>query len=69
MDKAFDALMCLMFSLVLGLTWGGLVYWYAPVLGVSVGITMFSLCMLILVNMLRQYDETASEQNRRFNDA
>lgn len=69
MDNGFELLLCLIFSLVLGLCWGGLLYWYSPMLGVSVGISLFFLCMLVLLNALSEYEESDTQQNRRFNDA
>lgn len=69
MDKLFDLMLCVGFSLVFGLSWGGAIYWYDPVLGLSVGISLFLLCMLILVNLLGRYEEPDTQQNRRFNDA
>lgn len=69
MDKAFDLLLCFAFSLVLGGTWGGGLYFFDPLLGVLIGFLLFLLCMLVLTNALRGHKKPEIKHNRRFNDA
>lgn len=68
MGKLFDLSMCFVFSLIFGFCWGGVVYWFDPLLGITMGLFLFLLCMLVLINSLDQFKEPEVKHNRRFND-
>ena len=64
---------CFVIAAVLGGTWGGLLYWFNEMLGISVGISLFLFCMVILINIDKNAQVVDEEEElkkfkRRFND-
>jgi hypothetical protein len=71
MTKAYFLMMCALFALILGVPWGAFIYWFHPAAGLIVGISLFVLCLMALVNLGNEFDrkeEKEAQHNRRFND-
>ena len=67
MDKLIYIICCLILSLVLGGTWGGFLAWIYPAWALPVGLVLFVLCFVVLMNAGKE-EEEFPEHNRRFND-
>lgn len=61
---------CFVLAVLMGGTWGGLIYWFHENAGISIGLGFFFFTMVILVNMDSEADEEEElpQHNRRFND-
>jgi hypothetical protein len=68
MTKLEYAWWCFVLAAVLGGTWGGLIYWFHEGAGLSIGLSLFFFCYVILVNTYDIEEEDLPQQNRRFND-
>lgn len=51
MNKLEYAWWCFVLSLILGACWGGLIYWFSPMAGLSIGLSLFLFCFVILWNI------------------
>lgn len=69
MDKLIFTLCCLILSLVLGASWGGFFLWLYPSIALPVGLTLFVLCFLALMNADKGVEEEKYPQDdRQLND-
>lgn len=72
MNKAYFLMMCALVALVLGVPWGAFIYWFHPGAGLLVGILLFSVCLMALINLGNEFEredkEEEEQHNRRFND-
>ena len=57
---------CLVVSAILGGFWGAVLYWLHQTAGISVGLSLFFFCFVVLSNMNKDKEEP--QHNRRFND-
>jgi hypothetical protein len=59
---------CFVVSAILGGSWGGLLYWFNEIAGISIGFGLFLFAFVVLVNMDSEEEEELPQHNRRFND-
>ena len=59
---------CSVLAAVLGVSWGGLIYWFHEGAGLLIGSVLFVLCFVILFNTYEIEQGDLPQPNRRFND-